>query len=323
MRERYRRSLIGGVLCLSCGRLGYDLTDVPGDMQEPRSDAGDAASGRTSAGDGGRAGFGGSPAGSGGGPGAGGRATFHRDAGGIVATGGIGGSTGGGGKGTVELDAATDVQDGAGRVPDGGGYPSCGLVSRQWSFGFESDPTLYDGDNDGVLDWVIRGGTPFPASELAGGVWRAATGKALDSRPMDDFSTRTILDVRFRSLTVPASHRGAVAWINVDEGSAAFSALFASVVLQPAGGQELTLFGKDGNTETPLAVFPDLPEGFIDLHLDIDPGVRTVGVWIGGVFRSTYSFPLTGVPNGDRFVTLLSWEGVSEFDAVTVRTCAP
>jgi hypothetical protein len=114
-----------------------------------------------------------------------------------------------------------------------------------------------------------------------------------------------------------------VFWINVNEGAAAFSALFVSVVLQAGGGQELTLFGKNGNTETPLAVFPDLPEDFVDVHLDVEPVAQSVTVWIAGVLRSTYSLPLTGPPNGDRFVTMLSWEGASEFDAVDVRTCAP
>src|SRR6185295_32358 len=127
----------------------------------------------------------------------------------------------------------------------------------RWAFGFDSDPTAYDGDGDSVFDWVIRGGGAFPTSELGGGVWHSAGGKSLDSRPLNDFGGRTVVDVRLRSLTVPASHRGAVFWINVDEASpSGFSALFISVVLQASGGQELTLFGKNGNTETPLAVIP-------------------------------------------------------------------
>jgi hypothetical protein len=223
----------------------------------------------------------------------------------------------------VEVDAAGDGRDGAGSARDSGGYPSCGAL-RRWAFAFDSDPTAYDGDNDGVYDWVIRDGSAFPAGELTGGVWHSAGMKVLDSRPMVDFATRTLVDVRLRSLTVPASHRGAVFWINVNEGAPAFSALFVSVVLQPSGGQELTLFGKpDGATEIPIATFPDLSEGFVALHLDIEPSSRTVAVWIDGGFRNTYSFPPTGVPNGDRFVTLLSWEGVSEFDSVSLQTCAP
>ena len=89
-------------------------------------------------------------------------------------------------------------------------------------------------------------------------------------------------------------------------------------------GQELTLFGKDdAGTEIPIAAFPDLPEDFIAVHLDIQPGSRAVTLFIDSVFRGSFSFPLTGVPNSDHFVTLLSWDGTSEFDSVNVQLCAP
>lgn len=307
-----------------CGRLGYEQRDV-------RADRTVSAGGRSSndagvfptagrANSGGASGSGGSTAVGGASPGAGGIATGGAPSSGGAAAGASAGAEGTGGSVSSVTDAGVDAgaADSAPRDP----YPSCRALER-WAFTFDSDPTLHDGDGDGVLDWVVRGGGAFPTGELSGGVWHSAGGTSLDSRPLNDFAARTVVDVRLRSSTVPASHRGAVFWINVDEAAPSFSALFVSVVRQAAGGQELTLFGKDGNTETPLAVFADLPEDFVDVHLDIDPTGHTVVVWIAGVLQNTYSFPLTGVPNGDRFVTLLSWEGASEFDAVDVRTCAP
>jgi hypothetical protein len=215
--------------------------------------------------------------------------------------------------------------------PDAGG-PESGsadagaggcAVQKRWASSFDSDPTVIDADNDGALDWVVRGAGAFDVAELASGVWRSATPIALDSRPLDDFGTRLEVDVRFRSLSVSAGGRGAIFWINLNQARPLFSALFASVLRQSAGGQVLTLFGKVGTAEIPLAVFADLPEDFIDLHLDVDPVALAVAVRIDGVDRGVYSIPETEPPNADRFATLVSLQGTSEFDAIDLRICAP
>jgi hypothetical protein len=146
---------------------------------------------------------------------------------------------------------------------------------------------------------------------------------ALDSRPNNDFSTRTLVDVRFRHPSIPTSNRGAVFWVNLNEGGPVFSALFASVVGVAGGAQELTLFGKTGTTEVPIAVFSSLSDGFVDLHLDIDPVAKSVSVWIAGVARGSFAIPDTGSPNADSFATVISWEGSSEFDSVRISVCAP
>jgi hypothetical protein len=224
-----------------------------------------------------------------------------------------------------ELDAATDADaesDAEAESEEAGGPPSC-VARKRWAFGFDSDPTLYDGDHDGVYDWVARN-TVFPTTELDAGVWRSASPVALDTRPLDDFDGRVLVDVRMASRTVPPSNRGAVFWINLDENAAAFSALFASLALQVDGSQTLTMFGKSsGSIETELGAFAGLPAGFIDLHLDVDPAARTVAVWISGSLQGQLTFPATDVPNGDRFATLISWSGVSEFDSVDIRRCEP
>jgi hypothetical protein len=304
---------LAGYLATSCGRLGYELTDVARGSGGP--------SGGSVSRDGGPSDAASSGGGGAGGQGASGGAGGERASGGNGGTGprdtGVPPGTGGMGVTDAAMDAAAGGSDAGPR------FPTC-TVAKRWTLDFDSDPTLYDGDGDGIHDWTLRGGGGFPSAELGGGVWHSMGGVPIDSRPLDDFSTRTLVDVRMRSLSVPASHRGAVFWINVNESAPEFSAVFASLVLEPGGGQTLTLFGKSsGAIEVPLATFPNLPESFVDLHLDIDPSARTVAVWIGGVFQNTYPFPLSGAPNGDRFVSLLSWEGTSEFDSLDVRRCAP
>jgi hypothetical protein len=319
-------------LPLACGRLGYDLEDLP------RPDTRGVATGTGGASGGSSGGNAGANAGGSGGH-------VQQSTGGATVDSGTGGRGGAGGSapntgGAGHADSGIgDGSSGAGgRGPDGGGgrggatdarppveagFPTC-TVTRRWTQTFDSDPTQSDNDNDGTNDWVVRGGAPFPVSELSGGVWHATTNlPAVDSRPLDDFSARTIVDVRFRNLTVPTSHRGAVFWINLNENGPTFSALFASLVGVTGGGQELTLFGKTGTTEVPIAVFSSLPDGFVELHLDIDPVGKSVAAWIGGIARGTYAIPDTGAPNADAFATIISWEGPSEFDEVRISVCSP
>ena len=201
------------------------------------------------------------------------------------------------------------------------GVPVCGGATT-WSFSFDSDPTLADSNGDGVLDWVMRNATTFPLAELSSGVWRSETRIVLDSRPLDDFSGRTVVDVRMGSATVPASGRGAVFWVNLNEGSTTFSALFVSLSLETDGTQTLTLFGKPDNvTETPLATVSGLSPGLKAIHLDVDPVALTVALTVEGVGHGTHAIPLTGAPNGDRFATLLAWDGIAEFDSVRIVRC--
>jgi len=194
---------------------------------------------------------------------------------------------------------------------------------KTWTLGFDSDPTLVDSDNDGVLDWVLRNATVFPVNELGAGVWHSTERIVLDSRPLDPFSSRTVIDVRMRSVTVPASGRGAVFWVNLNEDRAQFSALFVNVMLKAGGGQTLELYGKIGNTETVLASLSNLPEAMVDVHLDIDPVALSVALVVNGVARGSYAIPETGPPNADHFATILAWDGVVDFDFIRIQRCPP
>lgn len=278
---------------LSCGRIGYDLQALPNDagVRDGSGEAGPAADASVT--DGG-------PSGDAGAPGDAGADVSLPEA------------------GTLPIEAGLD-----GGSVDASLYPSCSSVAISWVFTFNSDPTQYDGNGDGIMDWTVRDGGAFPVAELSGGVWSSPMQTPLDTRPLDDFSKRVIVDVRFLSATVVSSTPGAVFWINLNENGSQFSALFASTVAQSGGGQALTLFGKpDAVTEMPIVTFSNLPSTFIYLHLDVDPTSLKVGLWIDQTFQGTYSFPPTGAPNADHFATLLSWQGLSEFAYVSIVECA-
>jgi hypothetical protein len=223
-------------------------------------------------------------------------------------------------------DGATDAPADAapeGSVDAGYPYPSCPAL-RVWSFVFDSDPTQIEWSGDAGPEWVVRGGGAFPVSELEGGVWRSTTGLALDTRPLDDFPDRVLIDVRMRNLSVAAGQHGAVVWINMNETAPQFSAVFGALALDPDGGQTFSVWGKPGpGTETALATFPGLAEAMVDVHLDVDPASSTVGVWLDGVSQGSYPFPPTGPPNTDHFATLISLGGTSEFESVEIQHCVP
>ena len=218
--------------------------------------------------------------------------------------------------------AALSDARGTEAAPSEDGAVAC-AGAKVWEFGFDSDPTAADTDHDGVLDWVLRNATAFPVSELQNGIWHSQTRIVLDTRPMDDFGSRTIVDVRMRSVTVPTSGRGAVFWVNLNEANPSFSALFVSLALQANGGQTLALFGKSAAAEVMLASFPNLPSDLIAVHLDIDPVGLNVALAANGSSLGSYAIPETGPPNQDHFATLLAWEGVADFDSVRIVRCPP
>src|SRR5271166_3476781 len=115
-------------------------------------------------------------------------------------------------------DATLDASDAGDERPDGGAdagvdaapdappeggypYPSC-AATRVWSLVLDVDPTQLSWSGDGGPQWVLRAGGAFPVAELDGGVWTSAGGPVLDTRPLDPFPSRTLVDVRMRSLAV-------------------------------------------------------------------------------------------------------------------------
>ncbi len=210
---------------------------------------------------------------------------------------------------------------------DAGRTPPC-TSQRFWEVNFDSDPTKLDTNGDGQADWQMRFGAVFQPNQLQGGVWRSPSRSLLDTRPLDDFATRTVAFVRFRATTVPVvggNLQGAVFWVNLDSGSPMFAAVVATLRLETNGTQTLLIDGRVANNTMPLLLLTTtgLSKDFVDLKLDIDPKGLSVEITVNGENKGRMPFPRTGPPVGDRFATLATFDCEGEFDDAAIYICQP
>lgn len=219
-------------------------------------------------------------------------------------------------------DAAHDDGGAEDAVGDAGASPDAATCNgKVWLADFATDPTTTDANGDGVDDWALRDGTPFPTTQLAGGVWHVpAAGKPLDTQPKQPFTTRTLVHVRMRATAATAGH-GAVFWVNVGyRGSDdTFAPLFVAANLVGAT-QDVSLWTKVAGVETLL------PGGqvvaatdFADVTLDIDPTNLTASV-DGGAAVQLVRQP-TGPSSHDAWATVIAFGAASDFDLVRVEVC--
>lgn len=194
----------------------------------------------------------------------------------------------------------------------------------RWVADFGSDPTTLDHNGDGVPDWHVRGGRAFPAGELMNGAWHASPGVTLDTHPRHPFDGHTAVHVRMRSRTGSSGTFGTVFWLNVNTRRPPFSAVFLSLAQEADGRQELRLHGKPaGDAHLVLATLSGLPDGFVDVRLEIDAPARMVGVRLDGRTELRVPFPPTGPAIADEWATVLAWQGSAGgiFDHVWVQAC--
>jgi hypothetical protein len=205
------------------------------------------------------------------------------------------------------------------------------LLSAYWRADFDPDPTTnaplnpttLDVTRDGVADWAMASGT-FNMAKLVNGVWQA-TG-ALESRPKNNFTTNTIVEVRCRNTSVGGN--GAVLQINADRQDGTHAPLFVRVQQQADASQTLTLYGKS-NDATDVVLFrrTNLPKydasvassGFIRYRLTILPASNVVNLAIEDEDQGTFSYPTYAPSTDDRFLTLYTDTSNSEFDYVELR----
>ena len=214
--------------------------------------------------------------------------------------------------------------------------------STRWSADFTEgpiDPTMLDRNGDGIPDWVVRGGAPFPTDEVQGGAWvLSGSTIALDTNPPQDFLTRTIGSVRLRNTIAGTSGSGFGAdfWFNVAWTDAGFVVAYLDVVLEPDSTQTATVVSwmnnpawatnhsLDAYIAVPVVTLAGLdPGGFVDAPLDIDPTVPAVTVTIDGAALGT--FALLSYTNaadvGIHSATLATLDGTAEFAYATIDVC--
>ena len=191
------------------------------------------------------------------------------------------------------------------------------LLSVQWRTDFDSNPTTANANSDSVPDWVYAGSGSFNPSSLIGGVWYASG--ALQTRPLSDFTTTTILESRCRNTTVGGN--GAVIRINADRQGGQYAPLLVYVSRQADGSQTLTLNGKTSDATTKvLCSRTKLSSGFIHIRLTILPQNNVVNLTINDEDQGTFAYP-TYPPSiaTDRYVTLSADTSQAEFDSIDVR----
>jgi hypothetical protein len=192
-------------------------------------------------------------------------------------------------------------------------------LSSYWRTDFDSDPTTTDTDGDGAYDWAMAGGASLDAGTLIGGLWHAAG--ALETRPPNDFTNTTIVEVRCRN-TDPSGN-GAVVRITADRQNGLHAPLKVVLKLQPdRQSQTLTLLGQtsDSNSVT-LFTRPRLSSEFVTFRLTIVPDLDLVNLHINDEDQGTYTYPVTASTT-DRFATMYADASFAEFDYADVRVTA-
>jgi hypothetical protein len=195
------------------------------------------------------------------------------------------------------------------------------LLSAHWRADFGVNPTTSNANGDGVADWAYVGAGSFATNTLINGVWYSSG--ALESRPLSDFTTTTIVEARCRNSSVGGN--GAVVRINADRQSGQYAPILVYVQRQSDGTQTLSVRGKPSDAATTtLYTHTNLPADFIRFRLMILPQSNVVNVQINDEEQGTFTYP-TYAPSttSDRYLTLYADTSLAEFDYIDVRTAAP
>ena len=201
-------------------------------------------------------------------------------------------------------------------------------ASTVWQWDCNSDPTTFDWNADGVLDWIVRNGNPFDTTGLSGGVWHATHqfDECVDNRPRNDYNTPTTVDLTWRS--GGEGDWQATFWINADYSPTTspgtpgytFAPIYAHLELMQDGTQTLTLYNVYTSwVAQVLAQYTSLPNDFIDLHMEFDTAADTVTVTIDSVLQGTYAYGVWGPQNPDNFCTVLGADGYFDYVRIEVE----
>jgi hypothetical protein len=192
------------------------------------------------------------------------------------------------------------------------------LLSAHWRADFSANPTSQNANGDAVADWALAGGGALADATLINGVWYASG--ALETRPLNDFTTNTIVEARCRNTSVGGN--GAVVQINADRQGGQYAPLLVYVTRQSDGTQTLQLLGKSSDAvTTQLFARTNLPAEFIRFRLLIVPQSNVVNVSINDEDQGSFTYP-TYVPSTttDRYLTLYADTSLAEFDYIDVRS---
>jgi hypothetical protein len=192
------------------------------------------------------------------------------------------------------------------------------LLANYWRTDFDKDPSTTNGNGDTTADWAVTGGGVFDTTKLSSGVWTASG--AIESRPLADFTTTTIVEARCRNTSVGGN--GAVLNINVDRQGGQYAPLLVYLQKQADGSQTLTLNGKTADTTfSQLFSRSKLSSGFVRYRLTVLPQYHVVNLQINDEDQGTFTYPrYAPTSSADRYCTVYTDTSASEFDYVEVRS---
>jgi len=215
----------------------------------------------------------------------------------------------------LTLQAGTDAEtriDTAVHVPN---VPE--VLSTVWELDFDTDPRALDINADGVNDWDQYSGT-FDPSTLSNGIWYAPDHgtEGICIAPGENFAELTTVDLRYRAMSVGGF--GAVFWINADRHSGTSANLVANLCKPDTSSQELW-FGweLESGDEEWVGIY-DVPDALVNVRLVIDPVADTVGVFVNGTHKGTYTY-FRGNSNPDALAWVYTNGCSGEFDYVSIR----
>jgi hypothetical protein len=191
------------------------------------------------------------------------------------------------------------------------------VLSAYWRTDFDRNPTTTNANGDASADWAMAGGASFDTAMMINGIWYA-TG-ALETRPLHDFTTTTIVEARCRNSSVGGN--GTVLWINADRQGGQYAPILIYLRRLSDGTQTLSLNGKTSDAVTKeLFSRSRLSGEFVRVRLVIVPQNNIVNLAINDEDQGTFTYP-TYAPSSstDRYLTLYGDTSQAEFDYVDVR----
>ena len=203
---------------------------------------------------------------------------------------------------------------------------------------FTSDPLIQDKNQDGVLDWIIRGGGTFDSTwQKDGYIAIPSFAPIFDTRPKTDYQDNTEMTCVMKAVTHDSTDttfpRGAVCWYNVDYNYTTNDYVAASVsaVLNADGTQSVALVNylspELGGPAT-LKTVDGLPNDFLTINVHAYYASQMLGLKINGTDYG--KFPMHRWPlnkdrdqaNDDKFATVLGWNETAAFKSLELSVLA-
>lgn len=221
--------------------------------------------------------------------------------------------------GSASSSASGSVSGAEPEVP----LPSCD-PARSWVADFMTDPTQDDLDGDGMADFIVRGdpGASLDPETLQDGLWLAPPNLELDTQPLYDFSTRTIIRARMMA----ASDASVQVWINFDPDADTLASVYVDQPFASTNRQNVALYTKPSELDRErLENVRGLEHRLIESVMEIDPEQGEVSLWVEGQHEGTYAYLRRPIPErgADRFATVVARDQAAQVDSIRIDSCAP